>query len=761
MVCLYFFRRGRKGGVKARNKRRRYKPVLPKMILGNVQSIQNKCDELHARIRHEEDFRTTSLFCFSETWLKGKISDSMVDMDGFKLMRNDRDIKVVNKKKGGGVCVYVNNKWCHENNASIKKTFCSSDIEFLAVNCRPYYVPREFSHVVVIVVYIPPDANDNNAKDILSKYISELDAEAPDAARIITGDFNHCIPTSKDFPGYYQHVKCKTRGNKTIDLCFTNVRDAYISSTLPKLGKSDHNLVKLAPKYRPIVQREPPTTRVVKQWTPDAIENLKAEFESTDWNMFIESASNDTDELIDVTTNYMHFCVEKSIPQKTVKVYSNSKPWINNGISKLLFEKKNAFFTKDKNQIKLVQKKLDKAIQKGKEDYKKKLEDSFEGNNMKKVWDNMKLMSGYTKKNQKKNVQPNPDNSLEKANELNAFYTRFDREDFSEQHAQITTDFNNTSSSYVNFETSEDEVRVLLKACNPKKAPGPDGISPKLLKTCADQLAFIFKTIFNACFEQEYVPECWKMSCIIPVPKKPIVKVLNDLRPVALTSAIMKICEKIVLNRLKLYTRRYLDPLQFAYQSRRNTEDAILFMLNNVYKHIDKPGNTVRIMFYDFSSAFNTIQPHLLVQKMKQMNIPLSFIKWIFSYITNRPQFVRLAVQKDKGTNLRNTRENNYVNSSIIKTNTGAPQGTVLSPFLFTIYTADGQIPDCPLCKFADDTSQVGLINNDNDFLYKKGITDFVAWCKNNFLELNVGKTKEMIIDFRRANRKEPEKNCH
>ena len=140
------------------------------------------------------------------------------------------------------------------------------------------------------------------------------------------------------------------------------------------------------------------------------------------------------------------------------------------------------------------------------------------------------------------------------------------------------------------------------------------------------------------------------------------------------------------------------------------------------------------------------------------MNIPLSFIKWIFSYITNRPQFVRLAVQKDKGTNLRNTRENNYVNSSIIKTNTGAPQGTVLSPFLFTIYTADGQIPDCPLCKFADDTSQVGLINNDNDFLYKKGITDFVAWCKNNFLELNVGKTKEMIIDFRRANRKEPEK---
>ena len=102
------------------------------------------------------------------------------------------------------------------------------------------------------------------------------------------------------------------------------------------------------------------------------------------------------------------------------------------------------------------------------------------------------------------------------------------------------------------------------------------------------------------------------MSCIIPVQKN-IVKVLNDLRPVALTSAVMNICEQIVLNLLKLYTRRYLDPLQFAYQTRRNTEDAILFMLNYVYKHIDKPGNTVRIFFYDFSSAFNTIQPRLLV----------------------------------------------------------------------------------------------------------------------------------------------------
>ena len=75
----------------------------------------------------------------------------------------------------------------------------------------------------------------------------------------------------------------------------------------------------------------------------------------------------------------------------------------------------------------------------------------------------------------------------------------------------------------------------------------------------------------------------------------------------------------------------------------------------------------------------------------------------------------------------------------------------------------------CASIRFSSNVTQVTLIMLlsfpsfifhfvDNDFLYKKGITDFVTWCKNNFLELNVGKTKEMIYDFRRANRKEPEK---
>ena len=92
---------------------------------------------------------------------------------------------------------------------------------------------------------------------------------------------------------------------------------------------------------------------------------------------------------------------------------------------------------------------------------------------------------------------------------------------------------------------------------------------------------------------------------------------------------------------------------------------------------------------------------------------------------------------------------------SVISTNTGEPQGTVLAPFLFALYTADCRSTDesCPLVKFADDTELVGKISNDEDALYHKQTETFVNWCDKNYLYLNVSKTKEMCIDFRKNQR--------
>lgn len=104
------------------------------------------------------------------------------------------------------------------------------------------------------------------------------------------------------------------------------------------------------------------------------------------------------------------------------------------------------------------------------------------------------------------------------------------------------------------------------------------------------------------------VPVMWKTSCIVPVPKMPRPSDIKDYRPVALTSHIMKTMERLILDQLRPIVKPFLDPLQFAYQPRLGVEDAIIYLLNRVYAHLDKSASTVSVMFFDFSSTFNTIQ---------------------------------------------------------------------------------------------------------------------------------------------------------
>ena len=122
--------------------------------------------------------------------------------------------------------------------------------------------------------------------------------------------------------------------------------------------------------------------------------------------------------------------------------------------------------------------------------------------------------------------------------------------------------------------------------------------------------------MFNWSIREHLVPPIWKTSKLKPVPKKFAVKELNDLRPVALTSIVTKCLEKLIAREIKKGFSVLQDPMQFAYRENRNVEDAILVFLQNVYKHLDTPKNYCRILFVDSSSAFNTIQPHLLISKL-------------------------------------------------------------------------------------------------------------------------------------------------
>ena len=131
-------------------------------------------------------------------------------------------------------------------------------------------------------------------------------------------------------------------------------------------------------------------------------------------------------------------------------------------------------------------------------------------------------------------------------------------------------------------------------------------------------------------------------------------------------------------------------------------------------QHLDttRSNTYARILFIDFSSAFNTIQPHILLNKLLSMNVNSRLIYWIYSYLTERPQFVKLK----------------NVRSDIIVTNTGAPQGCVLSPLLFSLYTNDctSEYESCSVIKYADDTVIIGKITDGNESEYRSQVNNFV-----------------------------------
>ena len=103
------------------------------------------------------------------------------------------------------------------------------------------------------------------------------------------------------------------------------------------------------------------------------------------------------------------------------------------------------------------------------------------------------------------------------------------------------------------------------------------------------------------------------MATIVPVPKNAKVNELNDYRPIALTSVIMKCFERLVKDHITSTLSDTLDPLQFAYCPNRSTDDAIAITLHTALSHPDKRNIYVRMLYIDYSSAFNTIVPCKLI----------------------------------------------------------------------------------------------------------------------------------------------------
>ncbi len=136
----------------------------------------------------------------------------------------------------------------------------------------------------------------------------------------------------------------------------------------------------------------------------------------------------------------------------------------------------------------------------------------------------------------------------------------------------------------------------------------------------------------------------------------------------------MKVYERLLKKHICSSIPATLDPLQFAYRPNRSTDDAISQVLHSSLTHIDsKNGNYVRLLFIEYSSAFNTIVPTKLAVKLSDLSLNTSLCDWIQDFLTTRPQVVIVG----------------QFTPNSITLNVGTPQGCVLSPLLYSLYTHD------------------------------------------------------------------------
>ena len=293
----------------------------------------------------------------------------------------------------------------------------------------------------------------------------------------------------------------------------------------------------------------------------------------------------------------------------------------------------------------------------------------------------------------------------------------------------------NTNSFFLS-PTDPNEILSVLKKCKPKTSKGHDGISTKLLKSLGTSVCIPLSIIMNKSLANGKVPDSLKLAKVVAIHKGKAKNEFTNYRPISLLPAVSKLLEKIVHKRLMFFFERYdlLYKNQYGFRPNRSTDDAITKFITDINSSLNNQNNMSLSVFLDLSKAFDTIDHNILLHKLSFYGIRGLAYDWFRDYLTNRRQYA----------------EYNGARSSTQSVTCGVPQGSVLGPLLFIIYTND--LPDTlnqsSSILFADDTTL--YISDDNLYrLYAKmneELNILTDWFKANKLSLNISKTKYILF---------------
>ncbi|KAI4882981.1 hypothetical protein NFI96_015780 [Prochilodus magdalenae] len=378
----------------------------------------------------------------------------------------------------------------------------------------------------------------------------------------------------------------------------------------------------LVPAYHPPLRRSRPTQKTITVWPSDADAVLQDCF--ADWQVFMEAAMSegelDLEDYTSAVLRYISKCVEDVITIKTVTCYPNQKPWLNGEVRSLLKARDAAYRDTSPPRI----------------------QGACGG----------ELSASQTIKPEMHNVPKTHPCPMLSTNSM-PLRTLTPRIRLTPPPGEVP------------LSVTPAEVRRTLRRINPRKSAGPDNIPGRVLRECADQISEVLADI-NVSLTQAAVPTCLKAATIIPVPKSSTVTGLNDYRPIALTPIVTKCFERLVMTHIKATIDVTVDPHQYAYRKNRSRDDAISSVVHTALTHLEQKNFYVRMLFVDFTSAFNTMIPQTLTDKLFSLGLPSSLCNWVLDFLTNRPQSVRI---------------HNLTSSTTILS-TGSPQGCVEPPLV-------------------------------------------------------------------------------
>ncbi|EYC06910.1 hypothetical protein Y032_0073g764 [Ancylostoma ceylanicum] len=282
----------------------------------------------------------------------------------------------------------------------------------------------------------------------------------------------------------------------------------------------------------------------------------------------------------------------------------------------------------------------------------------------------------------------------------------------------------------------KEEILELLLNWSQSFSLTPDGIPLSFIKNIAHAIAGPLELICNLSFMRAEVPDRWRHALVTPIPKKKPHTSPSNYRPISITSIFARLFEKILKKRIvaHLSSHSIISDNQHGFQKGKSTVTAMIQVLNDWTSLVDE-GKNVDVIYFDFCKAFDKVSHEKLLYKLCRVGVHPRIVSWIKAFLSNRTFTVRV---NGSSSNPR------YAYS-------GVPQGGVLSPVLFNVYTHE--LPQIlhdsgvGFCFFADDLKIYRSVDSNEDTAFLQNTIGLVEeWSQNWDLPLSKEKTKVLRL---------------